>query len=111
MKVVEGRKDSFLVLPGGKNLSPRVLTNALSSFGYYSSINQFRIVQEEENSINILIEKQRGAIQNTHFKKALKTHFTREFKSLFKDVKLEIKMQKIFPEKTGKRRAVISKLN
>jgi phenylacetate-CoA ligase len=111
MKIIEGRKDSFLVLPGRKKLSPRVLTNALSSFGYYSSINQFRVIQEKENLINILIEKQEDAIQDNFFKEALKTHFAREFKFLFKNIKFEIKMQKILPEKTGKRRTVISKLS
>lgn len=110
MKVVDGRKDSFVVLPKGQKISPRNLTNTMSSFEYYSNIEQFRIVQESVNLIKIFIEKRKDAIPDDRFKNSLLGHFMREFNSLFKSVELEVIMQKIQPEKTGKRRAVISKV-
>jgi hypothetical protein len=110
MKDIEGRKDSFIILPDGRNLSPRVLTSALSRFEYYLNIEQFKIVQEKTNLIKIYIEKRKDTLSSDHFIRAIRRHFRREFSFLFRDVEIDIKMQRIKPEKTGKRRAVISKL-
>jgi phenylacetate-CoA ligase len=54
MKVVEGRKDSFLAMPNGRLLSPRVFTNAMSKF--FEKIVQYRVVQKKVDLFEINIQ-------------------------------------------------------
>lgn len=45
MKIIEGRKDSFIKLPGDRVLSPMVFNFAVSRFKYYTDIEKFNIHQ------------------------------------------------------------------
>jgi phenylacetate-CoA ligase len=46
MKVVEGRKDSLLVFPDGRTITPRTFTIAMNMFKFYRHIDQFRLIQK-----------------------------------------------------------------
>jgi phenylacetate-CoA ligase len=54
MNVVEGRKDSFLVMPDGHLLSPRVFTNAMNKF--FDKIVQYRVVQKKVDWFEVYIQ-------------------------------------------------------
>jgi phenylacetate-CoA ligase len=55
MKVVEGRKDSFLLLPNNRIISPFAVNLEASSFKYFSSLDQYHIRQKSENLIEIYL--------------------------------------------------------
>jgi phenylacetate-CoA ligase len=47
MKVVEGRKDSLLLFPDGRTITPRTFTIAMNMFKFYRYIDQFRLIQKK----------------------------------------------------------------
>jgi len=57
MKVVEGRRDSFLVLPSGELLSPMGFWSIIRLFGYSDHIAQFQVVQKELDLVEIFVKK------------------------------------------------------
>jgi phenylacetate-CoA ligase len=54
MTVVEGRRDSFLVMPDGHLLSPRVFTNAMSKF--FEKIVQYKVVQKKADLFEVYMK-------------------------------------------------------
>lgn len=78
MKVVEGKKDSFIVLPPKRVVSPRAFVIAMRTFKYYSDVEQFRIVQKRLDCIEFLIKKRNGA-EDEVMRKELVEHFSRTF--------------------------------
>ncbi len=56
MKMVEGRKDSLLVLPNGQMITPRAFTFAVHEFRFYSSIAKFRIIQKDIENIEFILQ-------------------------------------------------------
>lgn len=108
MKIVLGRKDAFLKLPGDKILSPMVFNYAISTFPYYQDIDQYQIHQKKIDDIdvnlkigNFSIPKERMAIEFTnHFKK---------FLELPSEIRLNVAFLEEIPlSKTGKLRSVWS---
>ena len=81
MKVVEGRKDSFLVLPDGRMLSPMTFWSIMRLFEYADYIDQFLVVQRELKRIEIYVKKKvtnfsadfLGAKLVEHIEKCIKT--------------------------------------
>jgi phenylacetate-CoA ligase len=77
MKIVEGRKDSFLTIPGDRIVSPMVFNFAMSSFKYYNDIDQYYIRQRKVDFFDVslkmanksLLEKEVSSDFNMHFKK------------------------------------------
>lgn len=108
MKIVLGRKDAFLKLPGDKILSPMVFNYAISTFPYYQDIDQYQIHQKKIDDIdvnlkigNFSIPKERMVIEFTnHFKK---------FLELPSEIRLNVAFLEEIPlSKTGKLRSVWS---
>lgn len=111
MKVVEGRKDSVIILPNGDILSPRVFSIAMGMFEHYSMIDQFKIVQEKVDLFNIFIKKQDKSIKDEVFKNYLLSHLRKTISKSLMDVDIRIDFVEDIPrEKTGKRRSIISKV-
>jgi phenylacetate-CoA ligase len=63
MEAVEGRRDSFVTLPDGRMVSPRVLTVTMSQFRFYDGIEQFRIVQKRMDLFEVSL-KMRSQFKN-----------------------------------------------
>ncbi|UCC33799.1 MAG: phenylacetate--CoA ligase family protein, partial [Candidatus Bathyarchaeota archaeon] len=59
MKVVEGRRDSFLVLPDGRELSPMTFWTIMRLFKHAAHISRFRIIQKKTGLIEILVKKEK----------------------------------------------------
>ena len=51
MKVIEGRKDSFIRFADGKMVSPRVFTISMGMFSLYDQVEVFRVVQKDIDQI------------------------------------------------------------
>jgi phenylacetate-CoA ligase len=58
LKMIEGRKDEFLVLPSGKRISPRVFDPL--DYIFHSFVNKFQIIQVKRDEIIIRVVKGRA---------------------------------------------------
>jgi phenylacetate-CoA ligase len=109
MKVVEGRKDSFLILPNDVILSPRVFTTAMSAFSYYNAIEQFCIRQRRKGYFEIYIKK-KNDIDEKKMAAELSAHL-RSFLNLSGEIMFKTKFVDEVPRsKSGKLMAVSSDL-
>ena len=107
MKVVEGRRDSVLVLPDGRLLSPRILTNAMSKF--FEKIVQYRVVQKRVNLFEVFVQLREGVDEGV-FEKELTEHVKRVL-GLGNDVAVVVRFVDEVPlGKSGKLMAVVSEL-
>jgi len=59
MKMIAGRKDSFLTLPGNRVLSPMVFNFAVNRFKYYDNIDQYRIHQKRIDYFDVYLKMNR----------------------------------------------------
>ena len=75
LKRIEGRCDSLLVLPDGRVLSPRAITVAMGSFRLNKYIEQFRIVQETKDSIEITLKLEGSSMDKGVMEKEIVAHF------------------------------------
>lgn len=57
VKVVEGRSNSFLVFPDGQVVSPMSFIEALKAFTLTKEIDQYRVIQESKNFVEIYVKK------------------------------------------------------
>ena len=110
MKVVEGRKDSVVVLPSNRVLSPRMFTLTMSQYPRYSDIEQFRVIQKKIDLLHLYIERKTASVEESIMERELREHF-RSFLSLSDEVLLEV----IFVDRiplgdTGKLQAVFSEI-
>lgn len=109
MKMVEGRKDSLLILPNGRILTPRAFTIALHEFKYYNSIEKFKIVQKKLDAFEFNIKMK----NNTLKENILKTELTDHLKTIFKSDELTFEInlvEDITLDKNGKLMSVVSEL-
>lgn len=79
MKVVEGRKDSFLKLPGNRIVSPMVFNFALSTFEYYADINQYFVRQKKIDYFEVKLKMNLGTLNETKIASAFKNHIQKFF--------------------------------
>jgi phenylacetate-CoA ligase len=111
MKVVEGRKDSVVVLPDNRLLSPRVFTVAMSLLRFYSSIEQFRVVQKKRDLFEILLKMKEVDLDYEVVQKELVDHLVRTLNLEGFDLIFDVKFVDDFPlGKGGKRMAVVSEI-
>jgi phenylacetate-CoA ligase len=108
MEVVEGRRDSFFVLPDGRLLSPRILTNAMSRF--FEKIVQYLIVQRRVDLFKICVKKKDEVIDEKQFAAELVAH-VKKMLGVDEDMNIEVEFVNEIPSsKTGKLMAVFSEL-
>jgi len=111
MEVIEGRRDSLLVLPDGRFLSPRVMTITMNSFKLSQYIDQFRIIQKDLDLFNIFIKK-KGNFNEQAFKRELLSHIRRNLNVTAQEVSFQIDFVDEIPlDKSGKFKAIISELS
>jgi len=109
MKVIEGRKDSLLVLPDGRLLSPRTFTIAMNMFESIKDIEQFRVIQRKTNLFEIHIKKKSEVVKEKTMEKELVIHLQKMFSMKEDDLTFEIIFDNDIPiDKTGKFSAVVS---
>jgi phenylacetate-CoA ligase len=57
MRVLEGRSNSFLVLPNDRLIAPMSIIEALQAFTFVKEIDRYKVVQDKKDSISILVKK------------------------------------------------------
>lgn len=109
MKVVEGRKDSLIVLPDGRLLSPRILTVGMSMFEYYNSIEQFRILQKKPDFFDVFLCVKENILDKEVLEKKLNMHFAKILGLPEQNVVFNVTIVEDFPvSKSGKLMSIIS---
>jgi len=110
MKIVEGRRDSLLLLPDGRLLSPMTFRIAISKF--FEKIIQYRVVQKKLDLFEIYIQKKDSSIDEKVMENELMTHIRKQLNMDPRETTIEIKfVEEIPPRSTGKLMAVVSELN
>jgi phenylacetate-CoA ligase len=112
MKMIEGRKDSLLILPDGRLLSPRTFTVAMNMFksGTGSGeIDQFRVIQRKTDLFEIHVKTKSEAFDEKSMEQELVGHLKNVLNLTGNDVAFEIKFGNRIPlDATGKFSAVVS---
>jgi len=112
MKVVEGRKDSFLVLPNGRLLSPMSFWTIMRYFEYADDIDRFQVVQKKLTSIEIYVKTKDSFTLHDRLEKRLVKHVQRCLQAEESSLPdLDVKFVSEIPvDKTGRLRSVICEL-
>ncbi len=103
MEIMEGRDEDFILLKGGKIISPMMITGTLD---HVHGIKQFRVIQEDIDTVLAVLARGEGFSSDTilNAEKALKG-------ILGDDIKIKCEaVEDIHREASGKVRAVISKV-
>lgn len=103
MKVIEGRSDDFVKLPGGRIISPRVFTNLMHSF---SGITSFKIIREKEDYFTVEL------VKGKDFSEEIIRQIEAGFKQVLgEDIQIETKIvDEITREESGKLQSVVSRV-
>jgi len=110
LKIVEGRRDSVLLLPDGRLLSPMAFRIAMSRF--FEKIMQYRVVQKKRDLFKIYIKRKDESIDEEILESELEAHIKRMLDLDVCEIKFEIKFVEHVPlSKSGKSMAVVSELN
>jgi len=110
MKVVEGRKDSFLLLPDGQWLAPMAFRIAISKF--FDKIMRYRVVQKKVNFFEIYVKKKDDRVDEKVLETELVAHVKRMLGINKWGATIAVKFVEEVPlSKTGKLMAVVSELN
>jgi phenylacetate-CoA ligase len=111
MKVVEGRRDSLLLLPDGRILTPRTFTIAMNMFKFYRYIDQFRVIQKKPDLFEFNLKMKDDGFEESIVEIELLAHLKTMFKLNMNEVRFEIKFVEDIPlDRSGKLMAVVSEL-
>jgi len=111
MKIIEGRKDSFLVLPNGRLLSPMTFWTIMRYFEQANEIDRFRVIQKKLTSIEIYVKTKDTSVSNERLEKRLVQHIRKCLQVDKASLDIVVKFVKEIPmDKTGRLRSVICEL-
>lgn len=109
MKIVEGRKDSFLLLPDGRQLSPMAFRIAVSRF--FDRIMQYRVVQKKVDHFKIYIKVKDDSVDEKRLETELTAHVMKVLGLDKYEVTIAVEFTEEMPlSKSGKLMAVVSDL-
>ena len=110
MKIMEGRKDSLIVLPNGAVVTPHILCLHMEGLKFFSFIDHYRIIQKDANVIEIDL-KMRGDFDEEAVERELATHFAEMLSIGTDELAFKVKLVDIIPlDKSGKLSTVVSEL-
>ncbi|MFA7398519.1 MAG: phenylacetate--CoA ligase family protein [Crenarchaeota archaeon] len=111
MKIIMGRKDSFLSLPNNKILSPMVFNYAISTFNFYKDIDQYQIRQRKIDAIDINLKMNAYSIPKDQMVFKFKNHL-KTLLEIPQEIDLNIAFLDEIPlSKTGKLQSVWSDIS
>jgi phenylacetate-CoA ligase len=111
MKVLEGRKDSLLILPKGRALAPFAFIAAMMMFKFYSSIDLFRVVQRRKDLLVFKLKMKDSAVDWGVVEKELLAHFRRVLDIQVGEVTFYVEFVDDIPlDKSGKFEIVVSEV-
>lgn len=111
MKSIEGRKDSLLVLPGGRVVSPMVFNFAMSSFKYYADVDQYLIRQRKVDLFEVSLRMVDGWVGKVDVAKDFETHVKKFLDFAQGEIRFDVSVVDEIPRpSTGKFLSVTSDL-
>jgi len=111
MKVVEGRKDSLLLLPDGRILTPHTLTIAINLFKFYDRIDKFRVIQKRIDYFELQVKMKDDDMDRDAFEPAMVEHLKKMLDVGASEIRFDVRFVEDIPlDETGKFMMVISKL-
>jgi hypothetical protein len=111
MKLVEGRKDSIVVLPNGRKIPALVFGWMMEFYKYYNNIYQYRIIQKKINLLRVIVKKKSEKVADAEMREELLRNMQVMLEISEPDVKVEIEFVDDIPlDKSGKLRKVISEI-
>jgi phenylacetate-CoA ligase len=111
MKIIEGRKDSFLVLPNERLLSPMTFWTVMRYFEQANEIDRFRVIQKKRTSIEIYVKTKDTSVSNERLEKRLVQHIRKCLQVDEASLDIVVKFVKEIPmDKTGRLRSVVCEL-
>ncbi len=112
MRVLEGRKESVIVLPDGRVLSPLAIGDCMCAFKYFTNIYQYRFVQKRVDLFRILVKPKHVRVDERVVGEELVKHIRRTLRLSENAAGVEVEFVDEIPsDKSGKIRKVISELN
>lgn len=109
MSAVEGRRDSILILPDGRLLSPMAFRIAVSKF--FAEIMHYRLVQKKVDLLELYVEKKNGVNDEEALEANLVAHVSSVLDLEKACVRLVVHFVDSVPlSGTGKLAAVVSEL-
>ena len=110
MKIIEGRKDSLVILPDGRVLSALTLGWMMEFYRFYNHIEQYRVIQKKADLFKFIIKKT-GNVDERAMEIELHNHVRKMLQINESEVALEIEFVDSIPlDKGGKLRKIISEL-
>ncbi len=111
MKVLEGRKDSMVILPSGRKVPALVFGWMMEFYKFYSNIYQYKIIQKKVDLLRIIIKKKSESASEKDMELELLGHMRKMLGLGESEVTIEVEfVDHIVPDKSGKLRKVISEL-
>jgi len=111
MKLIAGRKDSIIVLPDGRSLSPLVIGDGMMFFKFFEEIEQYRIIQRKIDLFKILIKKRNARTDPEIFEASIVDHLKRLLNANEMEIEIDVEFADEIPlERSGKLRKVVSEL-
>lgn len=110
MKVVEGRRDSFIVLSDGRIISPRAFVIAMRMFKWYYEVDQYRIVQKNLSHFEFFIKLKSCFVDNNVIAEDIIKHFKSTF-NIGDNVSFAVRFVNDIPlGKNGKLSSIVSEI-
>jgi phenylacetate-CoA ligase len=110
MKVIEGRKDSLLVLPNGRILSPVAFFTTMYDYEYYSEIEQFKLVQKKIDVFEMFIKKKDDKIDESVFRDSMTNHVAKVLAVKPGTVSIDVEFVTQIPAIGDKHASVVSEM-
>jgi len=111
MKIVEGRKDSMIVLPSGRKVPALVLGWVMEFYRYYHNIYQYRIVQQRVDLLRVIIKKKNESVGEREMERELSSHVKKMLGLSEAEISVEVEFVGEIPrDRSGKLRKVVSEL-
>lgn len=111
MKMVEGRKDSTVVLLGGRMLSPLAIGDCMTFFKYIQSIGQYRVIQKKIDYFKFLVSKTNDGIEDSFLRAELLAHLRKTLNMPESEVTIDVEFVDEIPvDSTGKLSKVVSEV-
>jgi phenylacetate-CoA ligase len=112
MKIVEGRKDSVVVLPDGRAMSSFAFLAAMYQLSFYKDIDQFRVIQKKDDLFQFLIKMNNSSFDGKSAENELVAFFSKVLNVMGDEVKFEVDFVDSIPlGESGKFRIVVSEVN
>ena len=112
LEKIEGRTDSFPMLPDGSLISPLIFTAAMMRFKFFEKIKNYRIIQKKRDLFIIYVEKAEDKFADGLLSKSLISHFEEKLGSASLEIDFQVEFVDIIPQdKSGKRKSVYSEIH